>query len=191
MGIATNPSPPRPPPDVHHTLCALDLQCGRTLQRHPWRRLHSGTSSRLQSSGHLRSGPQGPLRRRGRVFRRPDPEQLIRENRALRDENDRLWRWVDSAVEFTAGKQQRFAATASAMGLSTTQVRVLLVLILGAVDGPLAIHDRAVGPGRRRGGRPGPRPGSIRDAEPWSWSAASTRSSSTAAPCWWASSRRA
>src|SRR3982751_4028007 len=69
----------------------------------------------------------------------PTREQLIRENRALRDENDRLWRWVDSAVEFTAGKQQRFAATASAMGLSTTQVRALLVLILGPWGGAAGV----------------------------------------------------
>ena len=79
----------------------------------------------------------------------PTREQLIRENRALRDENDRLWRWVDSAVEFTAGKQQRFAATASAMGLSTTQVRVLLVLILGPWEAPsrstIGRWDRAAG----------------------------------------------
>src|SRR3954470_24005787 len=79
----------------------------------------------------------------------PTREQLIREDRALRDENDRLWRWVDSAVEFTAGKQQRFAATASAMGLSTTQVRVLLVLILGPWGAPsrstIGRWDRAAG----------------------------------------------
>jgi hypothetical protein len=79
----------------------------------------------------------------------PTREQLVRENRALRDENDRLWRWVDSAVEFTAGKQQRFAATASAMGLSTTQVRVLLVLILGPWGAPsrstIGRWDRAAG----------------------------------------------
>ena len=66
----------------------------------------------------------------------PTREQLIRENRALRDENDRLWRWVDSAVEFTAGKQQRFAATAAAMGLSVTQVRILLALLAGPYEAP-------------------------------------------------------
>jgi hypothetical protein len=66
----------------------------------------------------------------------PTREQLIRQNRTLRDENDRLWQWVDSAVEFTAGKQQRFAATAAAMGLSVTQVRILLVLLAGPYEAP-------------------------------------------------------
>ena len=66
----------------------------------------------------------------------PTREQLIRENQALRDENAQLWKWVDLAVEFTPAKQQKFSATASAMGLSLTQVQVLLTLILGPWEAP-------------------------------------------------------
>ena len=63
-------------------------------------------------------------------------KQLIRENQALRCENAQLWEWVDRAVEFTPAKQQKFSATASAMGLSLTQVQVLLTLILGPWEAP-------------------------------------------------------
>ena len=60
----------------------------------------------------------------------PTREELIRENQALRCENAQLWEWVDRAVEFTLAKQQKFSAIASGMGLSLTQVQVLLTLIL-------------------------------------------------------------
>jgi len=66
----------------------------------------------------------------------PTREELIRENQALRCENAQLWEWVDRAVEFTLAKQQKFSAIASGMGLSLTQVQVLLTLILGPWEAP-------------------------------------------------------
>jgi hypothetical protein len=66
----------------------------------------------------------------------PTREELIRENQALRCENAQLWEWVDRAVEFTLAKQQKFSAIASGMGLSLTQVQVLLTLILGLGEAP-------------------------------------------------------
>jgi len=63
-------------------------------------------------------------------------EELIRVNQALREENARLWEWVDRAVEFTLAKQQKFSAIASGMGLSLTQIQVLLTLLLGPWEAP-------------------------------------------------------
>src|SRR5271157_242610 len=48
----------------------------------------------------------------------PTREELARENQALHEENAQLWEWVDRAVEFAPAKQQKFSATALAMGLS-------------------------------------------------------------------------
>jgi len=66
----------------------------------------------------------------------PTREELIRENQALRSENAQLWEWVDRAVEYAPAKQQKFSATALAMGLSLTQVQVLLTLVLGPWEAP-------------------------------------------------------
>ena len=61
----------------------------------------------------------------------PTREQLIRENAALRRENAELWEWLFQTIEFPLLKQQQFAVTAFAMGLSLNQVGVLLALLLG------------------------------------------------------------
>jgi len=65
-----------------------------------------------------------------------DPDEPRGELDRLRRENQTLWDWVDRAVEFDRDKQRRFAATAAAMGLSVSQVRDLLVLILGDSTAP-------------------------------------------------------
>ena len=49
-----------------------------------------------------------------------------------RRENQQLWDWLDQSIEFPPPRQQQFAATASAMGLSLTQLGVLLSIVLGA-----------------------------------------------------------
>ena len=70
----------------------------------------------------------------------PSREQLIRRRPCRSAARiDELWRLDRSAVEVAPGQRQRFAVTAAAMGLSTTQIRGLLALILGAVGGPLAV----------------------------------------------------
>ena len=58
-------------------------------------------------------------------------EQLIRENAALRRENAELWEWLYQTIEFPLLKQQQFAVTAFAMGLSLSQIVVLLAMLLG------------------------------------------------------------
>ena len=61
-----------------------------------------------------------------RSSRGPTREQLLLENQALRREIAQLWEWVDRAIEFSEAKQQEFSAAASGMGLSLTQIHVLL-----------------------------------------------------------------
>ena len=61
----------------------------------------------------------------------PTREQLIRENAALRQENAELWEWLYQTIEFPLLKQQQFAVTAFAMGLSLSQIVVLLAMLLG------------------------------------------------------------
>lgn len=78
----------------------------------------------------------------------PTREELARENQALREENARLWEWVDRAVEITTAKQQRFSAEASSMGLSWTQIQVLLTLLLGSWEAPSRTTIGALGQGR-------------------------------------------
>lgn len=76
---------------------------------------------------------------------RPDDElqRLRNENERLRRENQQLWEWLDQSIEFPQPRQEQFAATASAMGLSLTQIGVLLAMVLG----------RAAAPGRSTIGR--------------------------------------
>jgi hypothetical protein len=64
-----------------------------------------------------------------RSSRGPTREQLLRENQALRQEVAQLWEWVDRAIEFSEAKQQEFSAAASGMGLSLTQIHVLLRIL--------------------------------------------------------------
>jgi hypothetical protein len=61
----------------------------------------------------------------------PTREELIRENEALRRENTQLWEWLFQTIEFPLAKQQQFAVTALAMGLSLNQLGVLLAILLG------------------------------------------------------------
>src|SRR5262249_11727732 len=56
----------------------------------------------------------------------PSRAQLQADAQRLADENDQLWRALDEAVFFGSPQQQRFAATAAALGLSLTQTPALL-----------------------------------------------------------------
>ena len=60
----------------------------------------------------------------------------MEENEARRQENTQLWDWLSQTIEFPLAKQQEFAVTAVAMGLSHSQVRVLLAILLGAKAAP-------------------------------------------------------
>jgi hypothetical protein len=58
--------------------------------------------------------------------------ELIRENKALRQEIIPLWDWLYQTVDFGLAKQQQFSVTAMAMGLSHNQIVDLLKIPLGA-----------------------------------------------------------
>jgi hypothetical protein len=66
----------------------------------------------------------------------PSRDDLLRENERLRQENQQLWESLDTLVSFGEGRQQQFAATAAAMGLSLAQTVVLLTIVLGKACGP-------------------------------------------------------
>ena len=62
----------------------------------------------------------------------PTYEELIRQNAALRRELAQVWEWLFQTIDFPLVKQQAFAVTALAMGLSHNQIVVLLMILLGA-----------------------------------------------------------
>jgi hypothetical protein len=64
------------------------------------------------------------------------PEELIRQIEALRRENAQLSDWVTQTIEFPLARQQQFAFTALAMGLSLNQILALLAILLGARAAP-------------------------------------------------------
>jgi hypothetical protein len=64
----------------------------------------------------------------------PTRAELLREIELLRRENTQLWDWLYSSTDFPLSKQQEFAATGVAMGLSHTQVRDLMVIVQGPRD---------------------------------------------------------
>ena len=66
----------------------------------------------------------------------PSRGRLLEEVVRLRREIDELWDWIDRAVEVAPERRRRFAVTAAAMGLSTSQIRGLLALILGEKAAP-------------------------------------------------------
>jgi hypothetical protein len=63
-------------------------------------------------------------------------EALIEQLESLLKENAQLWEWLDSTIEFPRAKQQEFAVTAMAMGLSNSQIRELMEIPLGAKASP-------------------------------------------------------
>jgi hypothetical protein len=63
-------------------------------------------------------------------------EALFEQQESLLKENAQLWEWLDQTVEFPPAKQQELAVTATAMGLSSSQIRELMVILLGAKASP-------------------------------------------------------
>jgi hypothetical protein len=57
--------------------------------------------------------------------------ELAAEVAGLLEENRQLWEWLDQTIEFPRERQEQFAATGAAMGLSVSQVRDLLQIVLG------------------------------------------------------------
>jgi hypothetical protein len=62
--------------------------------------------------------------------------ELIAERESLQREIVQLWEWLDQTIEFPAAKQQEFAVTAMAMGLSNSQIRELMVILQGTNTSP-------------------------------------------------------
>jgi hypothetical protein len=60
----------------------------------------------------------------------PSRAELLAENQRLHDDNRALWALLDEAGTISQALQQQFAATATAMGLSLTQIVRLLALLL-------------------------------------------------------------
>jgi hypothetical protein len=68
--------------------------------------------------------------------RGPRQEELLAENRRLREENQALWEPQAEVIEFPKTKQQQFTATACAMGFSLNQIGELLVLLMDGRPAP-------------------------------------------------------
>lgn len=83
----------------------------------------------------------------------PTRAELIGENEALRQEIIPLWEWLFQTVDFGLAKQQEFSVTAMAMGLSHSQIRVLLKIPLGAKACPSRskIHRWVLAAGKAAG----------------------------------------
>jgi hypothetical protein len=84
----------------------------------------------------------------------PSREQLLDDNRQLREENRQLWEWLEQAIDCPEVKLRQFTVTASAMGLSLTQALTLLAILLPAGRLPSrATLGRWVQQAARRAGR--------------------------------------
>jgi hypothetical protein len=59
-------------------------------------------------------------------------EEKDRRIAALERENAQLWEWLDQTIDLPLARQLMFAAICMGMGLSHTQVHVLLAFLLGA-----------------------------------------------------------
>ena len=83
----------------------------------------------------------------------PTREQLLHDVEHLRDENRQLWQALEEAIDFPQAKQQRFAVTAAALGISDRQITVLLALLLAARAPSRATVGRWVQRWAERAGR--------------------------------------
>ena len=83
----------------------------------------------------------------------PTRAELIGENEALRQEIIPLWEYLFQTVDFGLAKQQEFSVTAMAMGLSHSQILVLLKIPLGAKACPSRskIHRWVLAAGKAAG----------------------------------------
>ncbi len=90
--------------------CAREVECSREAMYQQARRVEQAVAGE-QASG-------------------PSREELLAENQRLRDDNRTLWALLDEAESLSEALQQQFVATASAMGLSLTQIVRLFAIVL-------------------------------------------------------------
>jgi hypothetical protein len=84
----------------------------------------------------------------------PGRPQLLEENARLREENRQLWQALGPTIDCPEARQRQFATTACAMGLSLTQARALLAILLPAQRRPSrATLGRWVNQSARTAGR--------------------------------------
>lgn len=83
----------------------------------------------------------------------PTRAALLQEVQHLRQENRQLWQALEDTIDFPKARQQRFAVTATALGLSDRQIATLLVLLLGACAPSRATVGRWVLTWARQAGR--------------------------------------
>jgi hypothetical protein len=84
----------------------------------------------------------------------PSREQLLEDNRRLRDDNRQLWQWLEEVLDCPQAKQRHFAVRAAALGLSLQQTLALLAILLPASQLPSrAALGRWVQAESRRAGR--------------------------------------
>jgi hypothetical protein len=84
----------------------------------------------------------------------PSRQQLLDDNRRLRDENSQLWDWLEHTIDCPDDKQRQFAVSAAAMGLSLQQILALLTILLPVRRRPSrAALGRWVNHAARRAGR--------------------------------------
>jgi hypothetical protein len=62
----------------------------------------------------------------------PSRQQLLDDNHCLREENRQLWDWLAQTIDCPEAKRRQFTVTATAMGLSLSQILTLLAIVLPA-----------------------------------------------------------
>lgn len=83
----------------------------------------------------------------------PPRQQLLDRVQALQAENAQLWSWSEQTIDFPESRRDQFAVTAAAMGLSLSQIGVLLAIVVGIAACPSrsALHRVVRAAGRRAG----------------------------------------
>lgn len=61
---------------------------------------------------------------------KPNHQELLEVNQGLTQKNQDLWKAFAGSISFPELKQQQFTATASALGLSLSQVQTLLAIVV-------------------------------------------------------------
>jgi hypothetical protein len=80
-------------------------------------------------------------------------QRLRDDNQRLREENRQLWQALEPPIDFPKAKQQQFAVTAAALGISDRVIAARLALLLGARAPRRATVGRWVLAAARRAGR--------------------------------------